>query len=75
MNYRIVNLGTGILGPRPAPPARGLGQDTEAVRKARALYERVQASYQNLVSLLGKAKADLAVEQAKKNLEKAEIAQ
>lgn len=75
MNYKIMNLGTGILGPRPAPAGRHLGQDKEAVIKARALYERVQANHQNLVSLLGKAKADLAVEQALERLQEAEKAQ
>lgn len=71
MRYEIVNRGTGILGMRPSP-AKHMGVDTEEVRKARELLRKVQANYQNLMSVIGKDAADLAVKQAQQNLAKAE---
>ena len=64
MRYRVVNLGTGILGQ----------QETEAVRKARALLDRVRASRGNLAKIIGEDKAAQAVLQAEENLKKAEEA-
>lgn len=70
MRYPVANLGTGILG--PARPV--LGRNDQAVAKAAALYEKVQASYPNLVALVGQEKADEIVRQARENLANAERA-
>jgi hypothetical protein len=64
VRYRVVNLGTGILGQ----------QETEAVRKARALLDRVRASRGDLAKIIGEDKADQAVLEAEENLKKAEEA-
>lgn len=73
MRYEIVNRGTGILGAVRPAPAKRLGLETEEVRKARELLQKVQNNYQNLASLIGKEAADLAVKQAQDNLKKAEM--
>jgi hypothetical protein len=72
MRYEIVNRGTGILGAVRQSPAKSLGLESEEVRKARELLQKVQNNYQNLASLIGKEAADLAVKQAQENLKKAE---
>lgn len=64
MRYPIVNW--------DRPRVLGQAQETEAVRKARILFEKVQAIYPNLVSILGKEKADQGLEEARANLEKAQ---
>lgn len=63
MRYKVVNLGTASLG-----------QETEAVRKARALLGRVRASRNDLAEIIGEDKADQAVREAEENLKKAEEA-
>jgi len=73
MKYEIVNRGTGILGAVRPPQGKRLGLETEEVRKARELLQKVKNNYQNLASVIGKDAADLAVKQAQDNLKKAEI--
>jgi hypothetical protein len=66
VRYKVVNLGTGILGQQPGP------QETEAVRQARALLDRVRARRRDLAVAIGEDKAAQAVIEAEENLKKAE---
>jgi hypothetical protein len=64
---RPLGQGTSKCGERPSTPEAALAFD--AFQEAKRLYKTILARYDDLVSLIGRLKADEAVGQAATNIE------